>query len=343
MLTNTSLKQIILLLLITLIGITLLWQLHYFVPGLLGGITCYILTRQLFSRLTKIYQWKKWLAALVIISLLVIIFLLPVWLIVQLLLPKFNFAFSHTNEIIDQARQFLATLKSYLPQSQMLIQQIQRIVQQLAIAIPTFLNATMSLLTNIVVALFLLYFMLMGGQKMEQQIGFFLPMNNKNMNALWKETQNMVVSNAIGIPLLIFCQAIVAIIGYFIFGVGQPIVWGVLTGVASIIPLIGTMVVWIPICIMLFISGEIGMGIGLLLYCGIIVSNIDNILRFTIMKRIGDVHPLVTVFGVIVGLKLFGIMGLIFGPLLIAYFFILVKIYRLEFSRNPKLTEEQKK
>jgi predicted PurR-regulated permease PerM len=61
------------------------------------------------------------------------------------------------------------------------------------------------------------------------------------------------------------------------------------------------------------------------------------------MKRIGDVHPLVTVFGVIVGLKLFGIMGLIFGPLLIAYFFILVKIYRLEFSRNPKLTEEQKK
>lgn len=333
-LTNNALKQIILLLLITVIGITLLWQLQYFIPGLLGGITFYILTRQFFFRLTKIHKWKRWLAAIVMIVIVALIFLVPVWLMVQLLLPKFNYAFSHTKEIVDQSQKIIATVKSYIPQTQISAEQIQAVLQKLAIVVPGFLNATVGLLANFVTALFLLYFMLLAGQKMEHQVAMLLPMNEKNINALWKETRTMVVSNAIGIPLLIFCQAGIATLGYFIFGIEQPIVWGVLTGVASIIPVIGTMIVWVPICLMLFLSGEIGSGIGLLLYCGIIVSNIDNVLRFTLMKRIGDVHPLITVFGVIVGLKLFGIMGLIFGPLLISYFFILIKIYRLEFSRE---------
>ena len=141
----------------------------------------------------------------------------------------------------------------------------------------------------------------------------------------------MVVSNAIGIPILIFCQCIIAIIGYLIFGVQQPVIWGVLTGLASVLPVVGTMIIWVPVCIVVLASGKIGAGIGLALYCAIIVSNIDNVLRFTIMKKIGDVHPLITVFGVVVGLQLFGLMVLIFGPLLIAYFFILIKIYRVEF------------
>jgi len=161
-------------------------------------------------------------------------------------------------------------------------------------------------------------------------------MNKENSSAFWTETRNMVISNAIGIPVLIICQSIVAIIGYLIFGVHQAVIWGALTGMASILPVVGTMIVWIPICILLLTSGSIGPGIGLALYCAVIVSNIDNVLRFTIMKKIGNVHPLVTVFGVILGLQLFGLMGLIFGPLLITYFFILIKFYRLEFSVKRK-------
>ncbi|RYZ50660.1 MAG: AI-2E family transporter, partial [Sphingobacteriales bacterium] len=95
-----------------------------------------------------------------------------------------------------------------------------------------------------------------------------------------------------------------------------------------------------PICIVVFVSGKIGLGIGLTLYCAVVISNIDNVLRFTILKKIGDVHPLTTVFGVIVGLQLFGIMGLIFGPLLLTYFILLMKIYRLEFSSDPGNGEE---
>lgn len=333
-LNNTSLKQIILLLLIALIGCTLVWQLYYFIPGLLGGITCYILARSFFFKLTQKYGWKRWLAAILIILLLVVIFLLPVWLVIQLLLPKLTLALSHANEVLVRVEAILKSYKDYLPQEQISMEQIQTIIQKIALVVPTFLNATLGLITNIMTALFLLYFMLMGGKNMERKISLFLPVNDKNKDALWKETQNMVVSNAIGIPLLIVCQALIAVLGYLIFGLEQPLILGLLTGMASVIPIVGTMIVWIPVCLVLFFSGEAGMGIGLALYCGIVVSNVDNVLRFTIMKKIGNVHPLVTVFGVIVGLKLFGIMGLIFGPLLISYFFILIKIYRLEFSSS---------
>lgn len=333
-LQNTTLRQIILLLLIAIIGLTLIWQLQYFISGALGAITFYIVTRNLFFRLVQKYKWKKWLAASAIIAALVLAFLLPVWLIVELLIPKFNYAFSHTDTIVRSAKQLLEALKQYAPQIRVTNEQVQQAVQKVAFAIPSFLNATLGMMVNFMMSLFLLFFMFMGGLTMERHVARFLPMKKESMNNLWEETQNLVISNAIGIPLLMVCQALIAILGYFIFGVQQPIVWGVLTGVASVIPMVGTMVVWIPICVLMFVSGDVGMGIGLTLYCALIVSNIDNVLRFTLMKKIGNVHPLITVFGVIVGLQLFGILGLIFGPLLIAYFFILTKIYRLEFSQR---------
>lgn len=326
-----NLKQIILLLLITIIGITLIWQLYYFLPGVLGAITLYILTRQFYYKLIDRYHWKKWISAITIILCCVIVFVIPLWAIIQFLIPKFAYAFSHTEQLMAQGQHLLMLLQSYIPQLKIPDEQIQQVIQKAALIVPTFLNATLSLVLNFLTALFIFYFMLIGGSKMESYVANFLPMNTKNAGTLWLETRNMVVSNAIGIPVLILCQSIIAIFGYILFGVQQPVIWGVLTGIASILPVVGTMIIWVPICIVVLASGKLGMGIGLILYCAIVVSNIDNVLRFTIMKKIGDVHPLITVFGVVVGLQLFGLMGLIFGPLLIAYFFILIKIYRVEF------------
>lgn len=171
---------------------------------------------------------------------------------------------------------------------------------------------------------------------MEEKIESFLPLTTDNKNALWKETRNLVVSNAIGIPVLAICQAALAVLGYWIFGVKEFVFWGLLTGAASIIPVVGTMIVWVPICILMMVNGDVGMGLGLTAFCGIIVSNSDNVLRFALMKKFGDVHPLITVFGVILGLQIFGIMGLIFGPLMIAYFLLLCQIYKFEYGNERK-------
>lgn len=335
-LKTNGLKQIILLLLISFIGILLIWQLKYFIPGLLGAITLYILLRQYFFNLTIKRKWKKWMAATVLIFLCVLLLALPIWIIVQLLLPKFNYAFDHTDQIMANAAHAVEWIKSNLPKVKINDQQIQQGLERILLIVPTVINATLnataSMVLNTLTAFFILYFMLMSGRNMERKMLSLLPLKEVNKDALWIETKKMVVSNSIGIPVLMICQCIIAIFGYWIFGIEQPVVWGILTGVASILPLIGTMIVWIPICVIVFLKGNIGVGLGLTLYCAVVVSNIDNVLRFTILKRIGDVHPLITVFGVILGLQLFGLMGLIFGPLLVAYFILLIKIYRLEFS-----------
>ncbi len=339
-LRTNGLKQIILLLLIAFIGIVLIWQLQYFIPGFLGAITLYILLRQFYFNLTIKRRWKKWVAATTLILTCVIVFIVPVWLLVELLIPQFSYAFEHSSELMEQANQFVTLVRQYLPKN-MGDGQLQQGLQELAAMIPRFVtatfNATTSIMINILTAFFIFYFMLLSGRDMERKIMRLLPLKDANKDSLWAETRNMVISNAVGIPLLMLCQCIIAAIGYWIFGVDQALIWGILTGVASIVPMVGTMIVWIPICIVVIASGNVGPGIGLALYCAVVVSNIDNVLRFTLLKKIGDVHPLITVFGVIVGLQLFGIMGLIFGPLLLAYFILLIKIYRLEFSSNKEV------
>jgi predicted PurR-regulated permease PerM len=94
------------------------------------------------------------------------------------------------------------------------------------------------------------------------------------------------------------------------------------------------MIVWVPLVLYLFATGEVTAATWLTFYSFIITGNVDYLARMTLMKRMGDVHPLITVIGVIAGLNLFGFMGLVFGPLLVSYFIILVKIYISEFSER---------
>jgi predicted PurR-regulated permease PerM len=329
---SDNLKQYILLALIIILVLVLGWQVLTFIPGVLAAITLYILMREQYFKLTFIKNWKKWATAVLFITIGIVVFALPFIVLVQILLPKF-YAFVNNPQNFNQSLDMLTRrLQAINPQLKIDEEQIKSLFQSAASTVPGLLSATANILTNAVLAFFLLYFMLVDGRKMERKIQRFLPLKEENIDNIWDATRLMVVSNAIGIPVLAASQAAVAALGYFLFGVQEYIVWGVVTGFFSMLPVVGSALIWIPLSIYMMISGDVGMGIGLFLYSGIITSSIDNVLRFTILKRLGDVHPIITVFGVIVGIPLFGFMGLIFGPLLISYLLLLIKIYRVEFS-----------
>ena len=126
----------------------------------------------------------------------------------------------------------------------------------------------------------------------------------------------IVRSNAIVIPLLAVSQGIVAYVGYLVFGVSSPLFWGVLTCFSTILPIVGTALVWLPLALYMGLDGNWGAGIGLAMYGGLVVTQIDN------------THPLVTISGVFIGLSLFGFMGVIFGPLMLAMFIFCVNIFK---------------
>jgi predicted PurR-regulated permease PerM len=102
------------------------------------------------------------------------------------------------------------------------------------------------------------------------------------------------------------------------------------------LPVVGAALAYVPIAIILFSNGQTGQGIAVLIFGFGIIGTVDNVLRFTLLKKLGNVHPLTTVFGVIIGLKLFGFIGLIFGPLLISLFVLLLKIYSNEFITKQR-------
>ena len=146
--------------------------------------------------------------------------------------------------------------------------------------------------------------------------------------------RKLIMANAIGIPVVALGQGIVAMIGYFIFGAPSPILLFALTAATSMIPVVGGAIIYIPICIYMIAEGNTGSGLGLAAYCLVIVGLTDNVLRFTLLKKLEDIHPLNTVFGIIMGMNLFGFMGLVFGPILISLTLLLIQVYRNEFSED---------
>ena len=185
-----------------------------------------------------------------------------------------------------------------------------------------------SFAVNIFVLVFVLYFMLIGGKKMEQYVNDLLPFNDDNTQNVIHEINMIVRSNAIGIPLLAVIQGGVAMIGYWIFGAPNILFAGFLTCFASIIPMVGTALVWFPIAVYMALIGNWVQAIGLAIYGGAVISQLDNLIRFIIQKKMADIHPLITVFGVVIGLSLFGFMGVIFGPLLLSLFFLFVDMFK---------------
>jgi predicted PurR-regulated permease PerM len=109
-------------------------------------------------------------------------------------------------------------------------------------------------------------------------------------------------------------------------------------GIFSFIPFVGSALIWVPAAVLLLASGNTGYGIMLLAYGALVITNIDNVFRFILQKKFADVHPIITVLGVIFGVNFFGITGLIFGPLLISIFIILLKLFLEEnFSKDTKV------
>jgi len=190
--------------------------------------------------------------------------------------------------------------------------------------------------------LFILYYMFYNGREIEKFLSRVIPLKQDNINMLASETKKMVKANALGIPLISIIQGLTATVGYFIFGIKEFALWGSLTGIFAFFPVVGTMIVWVPLVLYTYAIGNNWQATALLLYSLIVTGNIDYFARITLLKRMGNVHPVITILGVIVGLNLFGFIGLIFGPLLVNYVIVLFDIYMNEFidSNTPAMQPE---
>lgn len=195
------------------------------------------------------------------------------------------------------------------------------------------------ILGSVLMMYFFLFFLLINSGRMEASVVHYLPFRRSKIKMFGKELIDQTYSNAIGVPLVCIAQGFAAYLSYRIAHLPEAGLWGILTGFASIIPLVGTAIIWVPASVFLMADGETWQGVFVAAYSVIVMTNVDNLIRMIVSKKIGDVHPVITVLGVIFGLKYFGLPGLVFGPLLISYFIILLRLYYIEYG-NLKQKEK---
>ncbi|MBC7511447.1 MAG: AI-2E family transporter [Ferruginibacter sp.] len=331
---NNRLRQLILIGIILFLTILFVMQLSIFLPGLLGGITLYILTRKWYQTLIQQKKWYKGLTAVLFIIGSLVIISIPVYFSFIMVSPKINALLNSQDEVMQGLQIFSDKIEAAIGIKLFTDENTKTIAAKISSFIPVLLNSTASVLTNVLIMFFLLYYLLVNGTAIEKYLNTIIPLKPENIDHLASETILMIRANAIGIPIICIVQGVTAATGYLIFGVKDWGMWGFVTGVFAFFPLVGTMIIWVPLVIYLFSTGHTYTATWLTLYSIIITGNVDYITRLGLLKKMGNVHPIITVLGVIVGLRLFGFMGLIFGPLLISYFIILIKIYINEFTTS---------
>jgi predicted PurR-regulated permease PerM len=293
----------------------------------LGAIIFYVLTRPVMKFLIQKWKFKNGLAALLIIVLSFVLILGPLILMSNVLYIKLNSILQNVS-IHDSLLTATDKIETLFGVKVVTSQTILSLQKEVTGFLATIVTRTIDAVGSIAIMYFVLYYMLVNIGKLESALSQYLPFSKENITILNTELKKQIYSNAIGSPLLALIQGVVASICYSIFNVQDALFWGMISGVFSMIPFVGSALIWLPISIMMLVNGDYFNGTAMLLAGVLVISTIDNLLRFVLQKKIADIHPLITLFGIISGLKLFGLAGVIFGPLLLSYFFILLKFYR---------------
>lgn len=325
-------KQIFFLGLILLLGAVLFWKMSSFIPAVLGALTFYVLLRPAQFYLVERRRWKKALSASLLMLASFLILLLPIGLFINMTYGKIGKVVANSGQLMTGIQQVVDKIKVFTSIDLLSATSIRKAQDALDNFLPQFLGSTFNVVSTLIIMYFILYFMLVEAREMEHTLYEYIPLKEENVLKLGKEVKNMVISNAVGIPLLGLVQALFALAGYWAFSAPDAVFWSVITGFMSMLPVVGTAAVWVPMGLYLIVNAATWKGVALLIYGALVIVNMDNLFRLIWQKKIADVHPLITVFGVLIGVNLFGFVGLIFGPLLISLFLLLLKIYRDEFS-----------
>lgn len=324
-------RQIFVLMLILFLTVLIFKEIIPYLSGVLGAITLYVLLRNWMKKLLD-RGWKPPVAAALLMAGSFVGILVPITLIVIMLSSKVSKAVANSERVIRAVKEQLTEAETYIGYSLSDSIETSSITNWMSGNLQSLAGGTFNAFIAIGIMYFMLYYMLVKRDSMKSSLISYIPLGNENLKIIGKESDQLVRSNALGIPLVAIFQGIIALIGYLILGVPDPFFWFVITAIGSMIPFIGTAIGIIPVVILLIAQGDNWQAIAMLIYGFVVVGSTDNLIRLYILDRLAAVHPLITLFGVIVGVQLFGFIGLIFGPLLISLFLLILKIYKKEYG-----------
>lgn len=297
-----------------------------------------ILFAPVYQRINNRLKSNNWSAAATLLIIILII-VIPLSLFGQLLFNELVDVYNSIRDgslVIDRGR----IMQGLPEQAQVFIENFTRDLNNtLANFTSNAFQAVSSLISNVsgfILSLFLflfgVYYLLKDGSKFKDILVDISPLNERQEDELVAKVGSAVNGVVKGSFLIALTQGVVATIGYFIFGVPQPILWGMFTVMAALVPTVGTAIALVPAVIFLLITDHVGAAIGLTIWGALAVGLIDNIISPILIGAKAKLHPVLVLFSVLGGISLFGFLGFLLGPIFMAIFVTLVDMFRHEFK-----------
>lgn len=304
---------------------------------LFSGILA-IVFRPLYNKFLRRFRSESAAAGLTVLIVLVGIFLF-LWIFGQLVVNELGDLYGRfkAGEFVLNREEVISQLPTYLQEPVLTVtQDLNSVLSRFtAGAFQTFsalISNIASFLFSAFIVFFALFFLLKDGSKLKKLALLVSPISNNQENVLLEKVVRSVNGVMKGTFLVAIIQAIIATIGFLVFGLPNPFLWAICTFLAAFVPNIGTAVVLIPAILYLFLTGHPGAGIGLAIWGAVAVGLIDNILSPKLVGRSAKLHPLLVLLSVIGGLEVFGVLGFLLGPIFMAIFAALVEMYTTDFK-----------
>ena len=326
---NQKQSNIITLAGVIILGCFLLYALRDLINAFLGAIVLHTIFRPMYLNLVEKRRWRgQWVAVLIIFISLVLIVIPFMFLSIMMVNKISELSSSHL-----PIREWLAKVDAFVglhldqPHFVDSINIVQKLGSYVTELFPSILGSTLGIFLSLLVMYFLLYYMFTQIKQFEAALIKYAPFREQQALKFAHELRNATYSNVIGQGVISLSQGVLFAIGLKIVGMPDPIFWGAIGTCISFLPVVGVPTMAIVFSLILFLNGEVWQGLFLLLYGFAMISYLDNYIRLFINRRLANTHPLITIIGVVIGIPLFGILGLVFGPVLLSYFLLLVEIY----------------
>jgi len=198
----------------------------------------------------------------------------------------------------------------------------------------SFASNLLNFLIHFFLMMMIIYYIFRDGERLKNYISELLPFPMAQQELVVNKFREMGRAVIFGNALSGIIQGILGGIGFLIFGLGSPILWGTVIGFMAFLPVIGASVVFIPATVILLIQGKSGIAIGYLIYNVFYSSIMEYGIKPRLIGKGMQMNPILVFIGILGGLKLFGILGIIYGPLIVTIFLTLAEIYRLEYKET---------
>lgn len=318
--------------LVAILGVIVIIALAPYASGLLGVPVLYVAVARLHEWLVRRVKVRA-VASMIVVVLVIVCLVLPMVWMVTLLVGQAQTAASAVMASPLLARVGTLHVGGYDVGAQ--VKQVgSDAVSFLAGNAFAVLGTATRLTINLLLTLFGLYYLLQDPEGAWKKLRPFIPFSNANVTALGDRFRAVTNATIIGTGVSALVQGTLMFFAFMVFGLPNGIFWGAVVVMLSLLPVVGSALVWIPAAVVLFSDGRVGQAVGMVIWGIIMGLVVDYLLRPFVSNRYAQIHPLITLAGAIAGVSYLGILGLLIGPLALLYFFELLAMYQKEYLKH---------